>query len=386
MLSDIGPTILDLFNSRRLNNTFLLAIFAHVLVNLLVNYRLFGLLFSEATVSNRAERWIYSHQTISQVFRDSLDLFLHGQYHAASYHFYLLPIIFIFLITAILKKDYCYNTKILFSSIFIMIFVSFLYGFQSWDAFDFFKSKITFLRTFQIGRFYMLFPLLIYSALACSFFLINKYLKLKHIGFFVILFITLMQTSFLFYQNKSFLPVKSYLHDFLKEENSKLTYNYPSFRSFYSSDLFQKISDFIAKPKSEYRIASIGLFPSVTQYNGFYTIDGYYGNYSLDYKHKFRRIIEAELAKSKSLTNYFDNWGNRAYIFTKELGLNYLYNKYSDREIKNLELNISALKDLNCSYIFSAVPIKNAASNDLHLLNTFETTTSWWKIYLYQVL
>ena len=61
------------------------------------------------------------------------------------------------------------------------------------------------------------------------------------------------------------------------------------------------------------------------------------------YKIRFRKIIEQELEKNEILRKYFDDWGNRAYIF------------YSDKE--NLALNFKGAKDLNVKYVISAFKI-----------------------------
>ena len=64
--------------------------------------------------------------------------------------------------------------------------------------------------------------------------------------------------------------------------------------------------------------------PAVALEAGFYCIDGYSNNYSLEYKHEFRGIIEEELEKCPAMKGYFDDWGSRCYLFTEE-SQNYYY-------------------------------------------------------------
>ena len=104
------------------------------------------------------------------------------------------------------------------------------------------------------------------------------------------------------------------------------------------------------------------------------------------YKYKFRKIIEKELAKNKTIQIYFDEWGGRCYLFTDELGKHYMFKKNSKKRLKNLELNIDVFKEMGGSYILSAVPIDHAIRNQLTLVNVFEARQSVWKIYLYRAL
>jgi hypothetical protein len=159
----------------------------------------------------------------------------------------------------------------------------------------------------------------------------------------------------------------------------------PSFREFYAEEQFRDIEAYIGQPKETYRVASIGLHPAIAQYNGFYTLDTYNNYYPLSYKHAFRQVIAKELKKSPKLRSYFDHWGGRCYLFVAELGQKYDYRKTSAKQIRHLDLNMDALKQLGGRYIFSALPIRNANDNQLKLLHRFNHERSAWKVYLYEV-
>ena len=150
--------------------------------------------------------------------------------------------------------------------------------------------------------------------------------------------------------------------------------------------MFSNIKNDINKSLDSYKVASLGFPPSVTTYNGFYTLDGYMFNYPLSYKHEFRIIIAKELEKNQTIRDYFDGWGNRCYLFSSELGLDFTIGKTENISISNLELNMTQFKLMGGNYIFSTVLIKNYLVENLSLLNIYETPTSYWKIYLYQVL
>lgn len=87
------------------------------------------------------------------------------------------------------------------------------------------------------------------------------------------------------------------LAPFNEEYTYGVHYNAPTFREFYASEQFKEIKEYIGRPQDSYRVASIGLHPSIAQYNGFYTLDTYNNLYPLSYKYEFRKIIEKELEK-----------------------------------------------------------------------------------------
>ena len=52
---------------------------------------------------------------------------------------------------------------------------------------------------------------------------------------------------------------------------------------------------------------------------------------------------------------------------------------------RNLELDITALRNLGCSYIFSCGIIENADELGLSLTGYYETDSSYWGVWLYQL-
>jgi hypothetical protein len=220
--------------------------------------------------------------------------------------------------------------------------------------------------TFNFARYHFLRPLVIYGGFALALKVIslqghNWAKTAKWYAILQILFVVLFNDEII-YQNK------------------------PTVKQFYAEELFEEIKEHIGLPQKEYRVASIGIHPAISQYNGFYTLDTYNNFYPLSYKYDFRKIIEKELAKNKRIRKYFDKWGGRCYIFTSQLGKRYMIKKDSKRHLKNLELNTDVFKEMGGRYIFSALPIDNAEENQLSLVKVFESKTSAWKIYLYKTL
>ena len=89
---------------------------------------------------------------------------------------------------------------------------------------------------------------------------------------------------------------------------------------------------------SQYRVVSLGIDPAAAYYQGFYCLDGYLNNYSLDYKDKFRKIIQPELDKSEYLADYYDDRGNRCYLYSAEIPGYYTIEK-NGFYFQNYELN-----------------------------------------------
>ena len=70
--------------------------------------------------------------------------------------------------------------------------------------------------------------------------------------------------------------------------------------------------------------------------NDIHVIDGYYVIYPLSYKIKFRKIIEDELNQNQKLKKYYDDWGNRVYLFFSDKN-NLLINfKEAKKLVQNL--------------------------------------------------
>ena len=122
-------------------------------------------------------------------------------------------------------------------------------------------------------------------------------------------------------------------------------------------------------------------------YHGFYCLDGYSNHYSLDYKHKFRRIISPELERSEYLKNYFDQWGNRCYLFSSECPGYYTIEK-NGFSFQDYRLDGAAVREMGGRYLLSAAYIQNATSQGLKLLNEtpFETQDSYYRIFVYEIL
>lgn len=169
----------------------------------------------------------------------------------------------------------------------------------------------------------------------------------------------------------------------------------PTFREFFSPELFIDLKRALAPEERISAVVSIGLHPAIAAYNGLRTLDGYLANYPLSNKRAFRDLIADELARDQNYQRYFDDWGSRFYIFSHDLAsvgtVNYdfaLSKKIvleKDIQLRNLHLNSRAFAAMGGSHVLSAVAIGNAQDLGLELVTVAEHPASPWRLYVYRV-
>jgi len=345
----------------------------------------FNLLFSILSGSNstmlthRVER-VFTPETFAQSFNKTLLNFISGQYHAVSLQNFIITLaVPLALVSAFLQKK---RIPLLTSLLFLSFAFSMLYGFMKWEGMTQVYEFIPILKSFNYTRFHWLHPLLWYLIFALSLSLIlgNQH-KNKSFRKYIVVALLTLQILFNLSEN---LEIIQSAEIFKNKLQGHRTSSRVSYKQFYSKELFNQIKDHIGRPIDSYRVVSIGMHPSIAQYNGFYTLDGYQYLYSLEYKHKFRRIIENELEKNTRWKKYFDDWGSRCYIMADEID-SFMLTKEIAKPIENLDLNTDALREIGGEYILSATLISNFKRNNLQFMNTFENSASPWKVYLYKV-
>jgi hypothetical protein len=352
----------DVLRGKGWNWRFFLSIAYMTLIFFITEYRLvYSFLFDDEP--NSRDEYFHARLSFWQSIRLTLKNFIDGHHHAATIHtLIILPSIILAFVFIFYKRNWKQE------KVFVFLFWLNI-ALSAWYAFWFYKGwlplteRFHFLDTFNFARYHFLRPLVIYVLFALS---------LKILWFHwkkLTTFLVLAQVIVAFHFNEELLFQKK-----------------PTFKQFFAVEQFNEVKEHIGLPQETYRVASIGLHPAIAQYNGFYTLDTYNNFYPLSYKHEFRKIIEKELAKNKTIRTYFDEWGGRCYLFTAELGKHYMFKKSSKKRLKNLELNLEPFKDMGGKYIFSAIPIDNANANNLELDKVFKSKSSAWKIYLYKVL
>jgi hypothetical protein len=356
----------DVLRRKGWNFRFLLSIGYMTAIFILLEYRLvYSFLFKSEP--NSRDEYFHAYLPFWRVLRLALKNYVLGHTHVMTVHtLFILPATFIALYF-VFKRKLWKQEKIFVFLFVVNILLSIWYAFWFYKGWQPLTERFHFLDTFNFSRYHFLRPMVIYT----SFALALKIISLQGISWA---------------RMAKGLAVLQIL--LLGLYNDEITYQQkPTVKQFYAEDMFKKIKDHIAQPQKAYRVVSIGIHPAIAQYNGFYTLDTYNNFYPLSYKHQFRKIIEKELAKNKSIRTYFDQWGGRCYIYSAQLGKRgQMIKKDSKRHLKNLQLNTTAFKEMGGRYIFSAVPIDNALENHLALDKVFVSKMSAWKIYLYKAM
>jgi hypothetical protein len=287
------------------------------------------------------------------------------------------------------QKVHLSHVRLITGLVMAIVLTSVLWGFKYWQGVISLREKFRFLNAFDLGRFFWFNPFMWYLIFAVALVVISKTKFGKVIAALFIVGQLVFMFVFYNWEYRYLLGIKSSF------AGSPLTYSL-TYREFYSVDLFEQIHRHINRPKKDYRVVSLGIHPGISQFNGFYTLDIYTDIYSLEYKHRFRKIIEKELEKNPLVKTVFDENAKRCFLFAAELhgrkeyvGMAFsrgITKHEKDLKIKHLDLNIDALKALGGEYIFSAVEILNYRENHLNLDGIFKSSDSPWKIYLYKVL
>jgi hypothetical protein len=364
----------DWVRSHRLNKHFLFAIAMFAFAYVALQYQMINsILGSNTWVSHRTTWNRWTDFTLSSNMNRTIEMLFTTQYHSGS--FSTVPAIvatagaFVLLVA---RKRRAGKLDVL--AIGIML-ICLEYGFYDWLV-RWFGWLLPGLQTFNASRYYFLLPLLWMLLFALSL----KELKRRKWALPIAWCLVVIQAF-------AVLKFNTEYKDSARLLVGKHVYVYePSFSRFFAHDLFTEIDRFIGRPKDTYRVVSIGIHPSVAQFNGFYTLDGYLSNYSLSYKRQFRQIIWMELDKDAILREYFDGWGNRCYVFSSELGLNCLCYGKEHHILHNLQLDTAQLRAMGCEYVISAVDIEDSAKLGLRFEKEFYSPASFWHIYLYRVL
>ncbi len=253
----------------------------------------------------------------------------------------------------------------------------------------FFQNIFSFLKNFQFARVEKIYPLL-FSILLI---LVLSSLKSIYWKKIIITLAIISSISFqlmtpasefarLFLKNnlieEDFLAIKKLIkerkfYNVFKINLNKQSFNNNDlafrFESEQSFDNYYKFSQYekIRKLVNGGRTMSVGLDPMIAAMNDIKVIDGYHNIYPMNYKKRFRKIIERELENNIKLKNYYDNWGNRVYAF------------YNDQN--NLMLNFQYAKKLGADYVISKFPIKNS---ELKIVYYKRNNSS--QIFLYRIL
>lgn len=362
-------------------------------IYLAVNRRLFSelILGNRSYVSHREELVNQSSDFWETVKR----VFLSGAQHAESLHRYLILPVFLLLAVGVLAyrtmekrgKIRCLSAL---CGMALLMLIAVFYAFCQWEpVVEFKNSRNGFLHYFQAERFYWLYPAGWYLEFFLCFSLwwndllfggrTAKYLPRSRVVKLLVLAVVLLPT----YKE---VKENSYLYMNVNQiNNGSGVTGYISWESYYAEDLMQELETAIGQEMGSYRVAHLGMSPAPALMHGFYTADGYSNNYPLEYKHRFRQVIAAELEKNEQTKLYFDQWGSRCYLFNGTTGNAWMIGKTAQVIYEELDFDMETLKNLDCQYLFSCGVIENADQLGLGFMGYYETEDSYWGVWLYKL-
>ncbi|GAB3794504.1 DUF6044 family protein [Virgibacillus kimchii] len=363
-----GFWLFDWIRRKRPDWIFFTAVASMTAIYVVKEYLLiFSMFLDDGFVSHREEMSL-GHNSFQRSIELSFENFLFDHTHDLAEHIWVIvPVIGVAFIVAAIRK---LNVKLLFGLFIFNFALSVWYAFWYWEGWRVVKDNFSIANTFNFARIHFFDPPIWYISFALA--LVILWMSFRY-GKVIVISLLILQCAILFGLN---------------EESKYSVAGSSTFQEFYSEELFAEVQDYIGMDPSEYRVVSIGMHPTIAQYNGFYTLDTYNNSFPLEYKHDFREVIAGELEKSPSLKNYFDTWGGRLYMYVAEHGQDYMFTKDREEEgtIEELDINTDALKELGGDYILSAVPIENSEETGLELQETFEHRDSPFRIRLYEVV
>jgi hypothetical protein len=382
----LGIILQLLLKNKSLKNVFIRVFIVLLFIYLATNLSLLKQIFlGNSGILTHKEELVLNGMNFWTGFQS---VFMQDTLHAASFQKYLiLPAIVIsflgFLRYQKVDKHLrnCYG--VLWFLLTSTIVIALVYALLHWHPIAQIRNEIGgFVKYVQFDRFYWFYPVLWYLILYSILNILYLESKSKSKAVSGLLFsigtLLCLLMSFVVFQKSDF---KKSIYELLQvPSSSSITWS-----EYYGLDIFPEIVEYIGKTQESYRVASIGLEPSVSLFHGFYTIDGYSNNYSLDYKKSFRNIIGNELGKNEQLRLLFDQWGNRCYLYTAELGEALVVRKDNLRNISLPDYNYELMKELNCEYIISAAEIDVTTDAPIELLSTFDHKDSFYKIWLYKM-
>lgn len=370
---------------KKCNKHFVIGFLELILVYVAVNHALFAeMLLEKSSYASHREEII--RQSLP-FFQTVWNVFWNSSQHVDSLHQYLVfPILLMLIVNAIayrrMEKAQQTRARMGFWGMLLLLGIAVFYGLcESEPVIAFQNAQKGFLHSFQACRYYWFYPAGWYlEYVLCLLpwwdhegrgWWTQKWVKTLAAILFLLPTIHLVLYNSYFYLNVNQI------------NNGSAITGYISWESFYAEDLMEKLDLAIGKEKSGYRIAHLGVSPAPALMHGFYTVDGYSNNYPLEYKHRFRRVIEDELANAPATRAYFDEWGSRCYLFNSQTGYYYMLKKGNQAHYKGLAFHLDALKELGCEYLFVGAQIEDYQEMGLDFMGYYETENSYWGIWLY---
>jgi hypothetical protein len=393
-LSVIG--IYNYFREKKLNRNYILGLVSMIVFSIIANFSIISTVFS--TGSEQSFRLSRVYLELPS-FLGAAYLFLKTLFFGelVSSLFIPIPVILLMLILAIKNK---LDKIVLY--IFGIILFNILVYVLSPHLSIYLGDYISFFKAFGFGRFIYLNAFLFFIILIILFRKINNSYIIISISALILFMNSIRNMEFYYNSYGKFSNDIHAVYDedkFIKSLVPKDLYNndhhvhhsagFLTFNEFYATELFKEIEDFIGKNKDDYKVINLGIHPSITQYNGFYSIDGYLPNYPLSLHTIFQKINKKELEKKEYYGEKNITINNGVYLTSFELSQycnEYCFKKVANKSINNFDLNIKELKDSRVEYVFSAIEIQNTKKIGIEFQEVFEKDEYPYIIYLYKLI
>ncbi len=347
-----------------------------------IEYRVFHSIFYLGNyLSHRTEAsFSYFSSPLSGLPALFMDFLIHGQWHAGYYTRWAIIFGIAGLVIVVIKKTGPASKKLLLQSaglLFGILFLSVFFGYKKVDAGI---EQVPVIKMIQFDRFYFLLPFAFTIFLFFIWYLTLSGLKNAGIkAVFVTGWLGIIVANFIQDDN---------WNTFVKNTLGNKTNNH-TYKEIYARNQFKDIKAFVDSAGANSRVASVGIHPAIAVMNDLKAVDGYFPNYNIISKRKIEAVIKKEIEKDNTVNAYFTKWGHRAYLFNHIHKLDFLQYKdsknYKPVSVQ-LEYDFDVLKQMDCSYILSAVPIDAVTNQRLRLERVFDSDESAWRIYLYHIL
>lgn len=346
---------------------------------IITEYRLFdATLFSDVT-SIRAT-FLSDYVSTREMFDNIYLAFLNGHYHADALHTVIvLPVCIIYFFYLNFRYIWAKKFKCILLDKFnwLAIWIGFNCVMFGVDESAWFKTFVTTLLPplagLSFARTLWFNPFLWYFAFMIILLRVNKTALTNSLLVLAFLVICFNSSTYNFLN----LNLKAAINN-IRPDSS---YSELTFREFYAEELFSKIKKDIAYD-GEWSVA-FGMHPGILQYNTISTLDGYHSAYPVEYKMKFRELMEPEFTQNQNHADYFDSWGGRAYVFSENATYEPVYNM--EQEKADLLIDPDVFREMGGKYVFSRVSIKNAEELGFEKVGMYTDDNSPYTIYVYRL-
>lgn len=334
-------------------------------VYIISEYQLIYFLFIQNEFISHRKEFIYADSIWTGQY--PWDFVIQGS-HSGVFYWWGYPVLALVFSAIIYLKNYR-RAYVLFWFTIVVSVAAWCGAISLFSFVDMVGEWIPSLHSFNLLRFTYVIPLAIFALVALGFVQLNipekKLLIMLCIG-----------VNIFIYQYE--------WRNWLNDKMAILPYKVPTFREYYSTDLYEELKAFLGKEVDEEKFGHVNLPPAISVYNNLTAVDGYLQNYSLAYKERIRKVIIGELNKNSELSDHFNNWGNKCYLENSTYPDQFDAYKWKDlAPILELDFNYELLKkDLDVTYLLSAVEIQDKR---VQLLKLFINENSAWDIYLYKI-